>query len=198
MKVRQLTSNDLKDIEWCIRQHKTCYTVPIRHDEVISRVMELTDSGYVCGVYDGQDCVGICTQSYWSRRPVWTISNLYLSIVTDNLYMGKKHLDIIGLLMENTILKAESKNIFEFYYVIRDNLDYHVTRKKQGFDSISQSSSYVATRYRFENIHYLKSVNDIKWEYIKDLIGNIGASALEKNKSLLIRRATILPEFRTI
>jgi hypothetical protein len=172
-----------------------CYGVKIDALNICQKIFKLTISDYVAGVYENNECIGICTQQYWTRLPVWTISNLYLKKRTDNVYMGKNQLSIIGLMMDHTTSIAESRGYFEFYYVIRDNIN-GIARKKQGFDHISISNPMVATKYRFENMHLINNKSDLKWPYVHDLIGSIGLSALEKSKSLIIRRATLLPEYR--
>jgi hypothetical protein len=193
--VRNLTMADIDVIKQCIYKHDTMYGVPIIHDTYIQRYIKNIEVSYAVGAFIGDECMGICSQFFWKRMPVWSLTNLFL-MTSDNLFYSRKMITVTGALMEQCIKNAESHERYEFYYVIRDT--EHLTRKGLTRDIISKSNSYISERYDFINVNTIKSTADVKWEYIIDLIGDIGMSAISPphNKTLAIRRVTIKPEFR--
>jgi len=194
MFARNLSLSDLDYARTCILDHPTCYGIKIDHRVLIERISELIKNNTVVGVFQDDMCLGISSQTFWATIPIWHMSNLYLKRNSQGLYMGDKEFNVIGLLLEASIKNAESKGYFEFYYVIRDSLSF--SRKNQGYDAISKSNPNVAIRYRFENIHILKSEDDIKWQYLENLVGALGRQALKNKKTLIIRRAVIHQEFK--
>lgn len=194
MIVRNLDFFDLNNILSCIKTHSTCYSIPINYEDLLNNFKHTIEKGMAYGVFDNDECIGCCTQNFYSQIPAWKLSNLYLKNNKDNLYLDKNKIQIIGFLMEKAIETAEKKDIYEFYYVIRDTNKFN--RKSQGFDTILNSSPGVALRYNFENIHILKSLDDIKWDYLHKILGTIGKKALENKKTLVVRRATIKSEYR--
>lgn len=194
MFARNLSLDDVDHALSCILDHHTCYGIKIDHNVLIDRIAELIKNNIVVGVFQDDVCLGISSQTFWASMPIWHMSNLYLKRNSPGLYMGDKELRIIGLLLEKSIKNAEAKEYFEFYYVIRDSLSFN--RKNQGYDTISKSNPDVATRYRFDNIHILKSEDDVKWSYLENLVGALGRQALKNKKTLIIRRAVIHQEFK--
>jgi hypothetical protein len=194
---RNLTPNDMGIIEQCILNHDSMYGIPIDHNEYIDRYKKSIERHNAVGAFDGDHCLGICTQNYWSGMPVWTMTNLFLS-TSDNPFLSRGMIRVLGSLTEQCIRTAESLGRFEFYYLLRDTEDFK--RKTQTRNIISESNEYVSSRYDFINVHLIKGTDDIKWKYIATLLGDIGLKAIQPphNKTLLVRRAIIKPEFRAI
>jgi len=189
---KELTRDDLDDIKSCIYHHTTIYGVPIDHEKLLKKIMFIMDEGKVYGCYENGECIGIATQFFWKTMPVWTFSNLYVKNSRTTLRMTDYYAEVILSLMEEGAKYAESKECFEFYYVVRDNLK--TARKKSNRQVIDNTNSgLLADKYEFENLHFLKSVDDIKWDYLRVIVGDVGMMALasRNNRMLVVRRARL-------
>ena len=191
---RLLTTSDLHLISDCVNQHNFMYGVPIDKTIIINRFISTFDDSNknVIGCFEGKNCIGVCTQQLWIQVPGWILSNLFVK-TTDNNILTRKYFRVWGALMEFTTTLAESKSYFDMYYVVRDNDNLY--RKSWGKKELENSSvSSFTKRYEVRTIHILRSPNDIKWPYIKRLIGDIGIQALSPphNKVLHVRRATLI------
>ncbi len=194
MLVRILSKNDLDHVYSCLVEHDTCYGVKIDHEVLLERNRELIDTGNVLGAFVGGYCLGVCSQKFWKLLPAWVLSNLYLKKNSQGLYMGKKEFNVVGALMEFGIKNAESKNYFEFYYVVRDGVK--PSRKLQGLNYFLETNPDIPNRYNFDNIHILQSREDVNWAYLDNIVGIVGKTALDNKKTLVVRRATIKQEYR--
>jgi hypothetical protein len=195
--IRKINLSNINDVEECVNSNKMVYGVSINHKEVIDNIKTHIETGNVLGAYIDDDCVAVCTQKFWVKLPVWIMSNFYVKNILNNSYLTKNNAVILCELMEHCIKLAEEKNYYEFYYVIRDNIT--TDRKRYLRKMLDISTPDITKRYEFENIHILKSVNDIKWSYISDIIGNIGFKFLEKNKDkkiIIVRRGRLSRNFR--
>lgn len=193
---RQLSSNDLAAINTCIQHHDKMYGVPIDQASIFSKFEYHLSENKVFGAYSDGDLIGICTQSGWEMMPVWTLSNLFMINNQSTLLLSDQFIRIIGAMMETAIATAEKENRYEFYYVIRDSKQQ--SRKSHGLDIIARANNTVASRYDYTTIHVLNSESKIEWQYIKNIIGDIGIKSISApyNKILNLRRATIKNEFR--
>ena len=190
MNSRELTIDDLDDIKSCIFHHNTIYGVPIPHTALLKRLGDLLSKGRVYGCYDNGECVGVAAQFFWKSMPVWEFSNVYLKTSKTTLKLTDYYAEVTLSLMHEGIKYAESQGSYEFYYVLRDNLK--TARKKTVKKVIEKvNPELFLERYEFENIHFLTSLEDIKWDYIRLLIGEVGLKALANNKTLVIRRCRL-------
>ncbi len=196
MTVRQLTINDISDIKSCIHHHKTIYNIPIDHTELLNRIVNLLNTDRVYGYYKDGECLAIASQKFVSYMPFWILSNLYVKNNNSNLLLTDYYTEIISDLMTAGINYAETQGYYEFYYVFRDS--ERTTRKKYFRKRLEITHTEILERYEFENMHLLKSEQDVKWDYIRQLIGEAGMAALAKNKTLVIRRCRLKREAREI
>lgn len=197
LSVRNLTLSDIDLIKQCIYKHDSMYGIAINHDEYVNRYLNSIKNSYAVGAFLNDECLGIVSQQFWETMPIWTMTNLFL-MTSDNSFYSKKMIKVTGALMEQCIRNAESHERYEFYYLLRDT--EKLSRKSQTRDIISKSNSYISNRYDFINIHMIKSLEDVKWKYISNLLGDIGIRAISfpNNKTLAIRRVTIKSEFRLL
>jgi hypothetical protein len=102
-------------------------------------------------------------------------------------------------MMAAGIKYAETKEYFEFYYVVRDSIS---TSRKKNVKKIIETvnPSLFLERYEIENIHFLSNLADIKWDYIREIIGDVGIKTLssQNNKTLVIRRGRLSRAAREI
>jgi hypothetical protein len=197
IKTKNLTISDMIDVKDLIAEHTTMYGVAFDHDVVVSRYRNCILNHHAVGAYENDTLIGICTQYYWETMPVWTFSNLFMR-ANENAYLSKKMIQTLGDITEHCIKNAEQDHIYEFYYLFRDTDKF--SRKNQTRDIISQSNTAVSSRYDFINMHMIKKREHVKWAYLESFLGDVGFQAIASphNKTLILRRATIKPEFRTI
>ena len=150
---KNLSINDINDIKDMIAEHSTMYGVEFDRDIIIERYRNTIMNHAAVGAYENDVLLGICTQYYWETMPVWTFSNMFMKS-SENSYMSKKMIQTLGHMTEHCIMNAERKNIYEFYYLFRDTDKF--IRKNQTRDIISQSNTYVSSRYDFINMHMIK------------------------------------------
>jgi len=188
---KELTINDLDDIKSCIYHHGTIYGIPINHDSLLEKLKNLLISGKVYGCYDNGECVGIASQYFWKRMPVWDFSNVYLKTNKSTMRMTDYYSNVNTSLMYEGIKYAETKECFEFYYVSRDT--NNTVRKNKNKQLMDIANPALTQRYEIENMHFLNSLSDIKWDYIKVLIGDVGIQALsaQHKKTLVVRRGRL-------
>jgi hypothetical protein len=189
---KELTITDIDDIKSCIYHHTTIYGVPIDHDKLLKRITNIMSMGKAYGCYDNDECVGIATQFFWKTMPVWNFSNVYVKNSKSTLKLTDYYTEVVLSLMHEGIKYAETKECFEFYYMVRDTLK--TSRKKTVKKVIEKvNPELFLQRYEFENIHFLTCVEDIKWDYLRTIIGDIGIKALsgQNNKTLVIRRVRL-------
>lgn len=194
---RNLSVIDMIDVKDLIAEHTLMYGVAFDHEKIMGRYRNCIMNHNAVGAYENDVLIGICTQYYWETMPVWTYSNMFLKS-SDNAYMSKKMIQTLGDMTEHCIINAEQKEFYEFYYLFRDTDKF--IRKNQTRDIISQSNTYVSSRYDFLNMHMIKKREDVKWAYLESFLGEVGYQAIAPpyNKTLILRRATIKPEFRII
>ena len=196
MYARELSILDIEDIKDCIYHHSTIYGHPIDHNALLQRMHDMLEHGKVYGCYDDGKCVGVATQFFWKLIPMWVFSNVYVKNDLSNLRLTTYYIEVISTIMSEAITYAETKDYFEFYYVLRDSLK--TSRKKTTRKVFEITIPGVLEKYEFENIHFLTSLQDIKWDYINKLIGDVGLRVLEanakkvnSNKVLVIRRGRL-------
>jgi hypothetical protein len=191
MYARELSILDIEDIKDCIFHHSTMYGQTINHDNLLQKMRDMLVHGKVYGCYDEGKCVGVSTQQFWKAMPFWIWSNVYVKNSQLNLKLTDYYASVISTLLDESIKYAETKEYFEFYYVLRDNLK--TLRKKSSRKVFETTIPGVLEKYEFENIHFLTELKDIKWDYINQLIGDVGIKVLEsnKNKVLVIRRGRL-------
>jgi hypothetical protein len=141
----------------------------------------------------------MATQNFWKMIPVWVFSNVYVKNSKSTLKLTDYYAEVVLSLMQEGIKYAETKEYFEFYYVVRDSLK--TSRKKTVKKVIENvNPSLFLQRYEFENIHFLSKLSDIKWEYLRGILGDAGVKALsnQNNKILVIRRCRLSRASREI
>jgi len=196
---RNLTINDIEIIEKCVRAHSTMYSILIDHDVYIERFKDTLTTGYVIGAFNSDNvCVGICTQSFWKRMPVWTFSNAFMLNSPENRRYDNKCIDTAGIFLEQIVINGEARDCVEGYAIIRDNAKQ--TRIKQSIKRYYGYNSPVLNKYDLMIIQHIQSVEDIKWDYVLPIIGDIGLKALNPpyNKTLSVYRLSIKPEYRFV
>ena len=194
---RLLTSSDLHLISDCVNQHNFIYGVPIDKTVILNRFISTFDDDHknVVGCFEGDSCVGVCTQHLWKQIPGWVLSNLFVK-TPDNNILTRKYFRVWGALMEFTTKLAESKSYFDMYYVVRDNNDLY--RKSWGKKELENSNdSSFTERYEVRTMHVLRSPEDVKWAYLMRMVGDLGIQALSPphNKILHVRRATLIDKY---
>ena len=193
-----MTTN-LHLISDCVNQHNFIYGVPIDKTMIINRFIYFFEdtTKNVIGCFEGENCIGICTQHLWKEIPGWVLSNLFVKTPENNI-LTKKYFKVWAALMDFTTSLAESKSYFDMYYVVRDSNDLY--RKSWGKKELENSNtSNFAERYEVHTIHVLRSPDDVKWPYLARLIGDIGVQALSPphNKILHVRRATLIDKYKS-
>jgi hypothetical protein len=194
---KNLSISDMDVIEYCIRQHSTMYGIPIDHNMLIKRFKNTLDHGYVIGSFDtNHNCVGVCTQSFWKKMPVWTFSNAFMLNSPGNRRYDNKCIDTAGSFLEQIATNGEKHGCVEGYASIRDNIKQ--TRIKQSIKRYYGYNSPVLNRYDLMIVQHIQKKEDIIWDYVLPLIGDIGLTALGPpyNKTLSIYRLSIKPIYR--
>lgn len=186
---KELTIDDLDDIKSCIYHHNTIYGVPIDHESLLLKIQNIFTYGKVYGCYDNDECIGIGTQYFWKAMPVWIFSNVYVKNSAATLRLTDYHIEVVSMLMYEAIKYAETKECFEFYYVLRDRLN--TSRKKNDRKVFQTVNPAILERYEFENMHFLSTIEDIKWDYIRSIIGQTGVTAIQNKKLLVVRRGRL-------
>jgi hypothetical protein len=199
MNSRELTINDIEDIKSCIFHHNTIYGVPIDHASLLQKLQNMLTVGRVYGCYDNNICVGISTQHFWKIIPIWIFSNVYVKNSKSTLKLTDYYAEVCLSMMAAGIKYAETKEYFEFYYVVRDSIS---TSRKKNVKKVIETvnPSLFLERYEIENIHFLSNLADIKWDYIREIIGDVGIKTLssQNNKTLVIRRGRLSRAAREI
>jgi len=198
VRVRLLQQKDVGLIENCVYSHNTVYGVPIVYDAVLERFDFYLrgNNKNVYGVFVDSDCVGVCTQNLWEMIPFWTMSNLYLKNNFLNKFLNDNFMFIMGKLVEEAIIRAEEKQYYDFFYVIRDTAT--LSRKLKGRTVWEEKNQFISDRYDIINVHTLQSSDDMRWGYIADMIGETGIKALQNKKILTIRRASLRSSLRPV
>lgn len=195
---RNLTLADLGNINNCIQRHTTMYSVPMEHGLILDRFRNYINDHKAVGVFEGDECVGVSTQYFWSKMPIWSASNMFLLTNTDSLFLTKNTIIIMGMLLEQMIANGENDDRYEFYYVTRDSTK--LSKKIKSYNTIMETNTPVAKRYDYIDIHVLTNANDIKWDYVREIVGEHGLKALSPpyNKTLIIRKGILKSEYRKI
>lgn len=194
LSVRNLTIDDMHHVRQCVTAFDTMYSVPIDHDEIIHRVEWYINEQYAVGCFDGTECVGICTQFFWPRMPIWSASNLFIRHNSSS-FLSNNKLEIMGTLMSGMIANGEKDGRYEFYYVTRDSTK--ASKKQKSYRHIEKTVTDVAQRYDYIDLHILKAGVPLRWDYVKDIIGKIGVIAINPpfNKTLIVRKAVLKSQY---
>lgn len=197
MITRNLDLDDLSQVKACIEEHTTMYSVPINHTDVLSRIESYIKNQYAVGCFDNNKCIGVSTQFFWSSMPIWSASNLFISPgIPDSNYLSDLKIKIMGSLMQQMISNGEKDDRYEFYYITRDSKSF--SKKIKSYNTIQKSNNEVAERYDYIDLHIIQTPDDIKWPYIRELLGNIGMVAIQPpyNKTLIVRKAILKSQYR--
>jgi myo-inositol-1-phosphate synthase len=187
MKVRLCTKNDINSLVNVVNYFDSIYGIELDsygiregHIRNFHRVLENTsnDANIVAAFDDDNNILGYCLQTFATNKPVWFIINCYILPINKdvNQYNASK---IGGKLVEFMVNLAEERNIFEFYYVVRDIKNVRLSMTLNATDTVKE-------KYNIDDIEYIPPLTESKFYFVREYI--MALTNGKNRKSLILRK----------
>lgn len=190
MKARQTTIADRPQIEAIVKSNPKMYGADITryHSITIHRfvghvVGDLAKTAWCVEDDEGQ-IVGLAIQFWWTSMPAWSIASLFFKNEPGkNQFNAHK----IGAVLVNAMCKeAESRKMYDFYYVVRDN---ESLRKNM---SLSVNDEFTE-RYEINDLFLLHPYTSPIYPMFKNMLGHVIG---RNRKPVVFRLASLKSKYR--
>jgi len=179
MIIRLATKDDLPKIIELIDSYSRIYGVDNTesnlnklHVEIVSRGMNSTTYNVIVAESANSNIIGVCVQRFFEN--CWVLQITYIDSPGNKFNASK----IGGPLFDELCRLAEQREIYEFYYVVRDS----GTKRR---DMTLTNAEYLRTNYTIDDIEYIPPLTESKYEKVRARITGIMTG---KNlKSLVVR-----------
>jgi len=179
MIIRLATKDDLPKIIELINSYTHIYGVDTTksglnkfHTELVSRGMNSTTYNVIVAESSNSNIVGVCVQRFFEN--CWVLQITYIDSPGNKFNASK----IGGPLFDELCRLAEQREIYEFYYVVRDS-------GTKRMDMTLANAEHVRTNYTIDDIEYIPALTESRYEQVR---ARITGFMTGKNLKPLVRR----------